>query len=451
MPPAADSSLARPGPSARGRPAARAEPAGGTGVPLPITLFLFTVVLVPIELGFFVGSLFFTWSKAFIFLIAIPTLIRAAGELKPTVFDGLLIAHVLWTMACTLVNRPGMPGVEWAGTYFLEIVVVYLLVRLHLRTLEQIHATVRMLVVLAGICALVAIPESLLGQRFIHDWARALTGFEYTFSDEERLGLLRATSFFEHPILHGLFCAYMLSMMWFSEPRPAARVIKALVLGVGTFFSLSSAPLLTYMGQAGLIALERATRWLKGRLMIITLSVLGLVTFLNLATGRGAFGFLAGMTLNPATAWYRNAIWESGLANLKRSPIIGIDPARWTRFEWMVSSSLDNHWLLMALRGGVPGVLMFFGALWMIWRTATRGVSPDRPALYNQLRLGWGLMIVALILGGATVAFFGRMQPLLAFLVAIGAALAANRQTLAAAPGPAAPAPAPAPGRRTIL
>lgn len=398
------------------------------GVPPMVAIFLITVVLIPVELGFFVGPLFFTWSKAFVMIVAIPVMVRAVSELKLVLPDILFITHTVWTGICTVLNKGG-GGIEGAGTYFLEFAVVYLLIRLEMRSLAQFQAVVRMLFWLVAACALMAIPEAMLKVRFIHEVASALTGLTYHFSEEERWGFLRAASFFEHPILHGLFCASLFSLMWFAEPGAAARLGKTVVITIGTFFALSSAPLLVLVAQMGLAMTERATRWLPARLMVITLGIVGLIAFLNVATGRGAFGILASLTINPQTAWYRTAIWENGLDDIWRSPIIGIVPESWTRLFWM-SSSIDNHWLLMAFMSGLPGLFLFFACIFAIWRRLTKGAGENRPPAYRQLSLGWGIMIVALILGGATVAYFGRMQPLLAFFVSFGAALACNRETL---------------------
>lgn len=455
MPPPSDISAARPGIAPR-RPA----PGGGTGVaartrarsgspagvPLLIWLFLITVVLVPIELGFYLGPLFFTWSKAFLMVMAIPVVVRAVSELRWTAADGLFMAHTLWSTLCTLLNR-GAAGAEMAGTYAIELAVVYLMVRLQLQSLAQIRATVRLLFWLVAICGAVAIPEALLERRFVHEFASSLTGITYFFSDEERFGLLRAASFFEHPILHGLFCAVLFSMVWYTHAG-FGRLVRAAVITTATFFGMSSAPLLVIFTQMGLIWMERVTRALPNRLMVITLSVVGLVLFLNVTTGRGALGFLTILTFDPSTAFYRSLIWTHGIDDVMRSPIIGMIPENWTRLPWMVLS-IDNQWLLMSMRSGLPGTFFFMAALYAIWRALSRVPLAERPPLFHQLRLGWGIMIVAFLLGGATVAYFGRMQPLGAFYIGLGAALALTRERVADPAAETPPARGAAPAART--
>ena len=54
---------------------------------------------------------------------------------------------------------------------------------------------------------------------------------------------------------------------------------------------------------------------------------------------------------------------------------------------------------------------------------------------FYRLRTGWCIMMLGLILGGATVTYFGRMLPLFFFFTAIGGVLATCRSK---APAPEA-------------
>jgi hypothetical protein len=126
-----------------------------------------------------------------------------------------------------------------------------------------------------------------------------------------------------------------------------------------------------------------------------------------------------------------------------RHPLLGFVPSNWTRPFWL-APSIDNYWLLMMMRSGIPSLILLALCALFLWIDIAR--RQKMPPLYNQLRTGWGLMMVALIIGAATVAFFGKLQPLLAFYLGMGSALAACKPPVS--DNTAAPEPVEAAGIR---
>ncbi len=127
--------------------------------------------------------------------------------------------------------------------------------------------------------------------------------------------------------------------------------------------------------------------------------------------------------LDPATAWYRKAQIDYSMDDILGNPFFGTET--WTRPIW-VSASIDDHFLAIALRSGIPSLVFFLAALYLLWRALAQIDANQQPMQFARLRRGWGLMMVALIFGGLTVTYFGRMQPLLAFYVGLGACVAAS-------------------------
>ena len=413
------------------RTAGRRHSLARSGAPLAVVVFLLLTVLVPVEFGFSIGGLFFTWSKAYMFFASVIILPLAAMRLKLETFDWLMIAHVAWSGLAYLVMYGPGAGLEKAGTYVVDFLSVYLLARLCLRSAHDVAMTLRVLLLLVVPITALAIPEALLGQRFVHEFAQSITGQWYNFSDETRFGMLRAASTFAHPILFGMFCAALVSAVWFVSRSTTRRFVMLGLLGTGTFFSLSSAPLLVFVGQIGLIVLERTTRWLKKRVTLFALGFVALIIALELFTGRGAIGVLTLVMLNPATAWYRKAQIEYSFDDILRHPLFGLGDQLYTRPDWL-SASIDNHFLFLAIRSGIPAVLFLVLTVVFIWRHLKRVDAGLEPPIFERLRLGWGLMMVGLMLGAATVTYFGSMLPLLAFYIAMGASLAASASAASA-------------------
>lgn len=390
-------------------------------VPVVILILLISVIMVPVELGFNIGPLFFTWSKLFLIIFAFVMLPKIAA-LKLQIYDWMFIGHGLWSAtAFVVIYGPGA-AVERSGTYILEFIVVYLAARVYLTNIGQIQAVIRLLFIMVLVAAIAALPEAVMRVRYIHNFATSITGIRYRFDNEVRMGIMRAASFFEHPILHGIFCSSLFSLVWFTS-TVRQRILRVPVIGLGTFLAASSAPLLILMLQIMLLGLERVTRQIKRRVMIITSIAVGAAAFLNIFSGRGVVGFLALVTLNPGTAYTRRSQWEFGIDDVMRHPIFGFDTPTWTRPFWL-AGSVDNYWLFMMMRSGIPSVLLLAGSAYFIWSRLARN-DTTLPA-FRQMRIGWGLMMVALILGGATVAYFGKLQPLFAFYIGLGAALASN-------------------------
>lgn len=387
--------------------------------PWPVVVMLICVIMVPIEFSFRVAGLFLTTSKlcmivmTFVILPKLPSL-----KMKP--YDWLIVAHAFWTAAALIIIYGTGSGIQSSGFYLLEFLVVYLVARIYLRTPGQLKATVNVLFVMVVVSAAFAIPEGLTGKPIAHEIARAMTGNYYPLNHETRMGIFRAKSFFEHEILYGVFCASTLSLVWFASTREQ-RTWRAPLIGVATFFSASSAPLMIFTLQIWLLVIERLTRTVKNRLLVVSSWIGVVLLMLDTFTGRGVIGIITMISLNPATAWNRRAIWQFGIDDVMRHPFFGFDPITYSRPNWL-GASVDNYWLLIMMRSGIPALVFLFLGLLLIWLAISR--LGNKNELVVRLRNGWGMAIVALLLTGATVAFFGKLQPLFSFFIGFGAALA---------------------------
>ena len=388
--------------------------------PLAILLLLIIVIMVPIELSLRAGPLFLPASRIYLICLTFVVLPRL-GELKLQLFDWLFIGHVIWScVAFMVVYGPG-GAIEMSGSYALEFLIVYLAARIYLRDLAQLMSVVRLLLVCVIVSGLVALPEALTGIRYAHKLASAITGYSYRIDYAERMGITRAASLFEHPILYGVFCASSLSLIWFTSTL-RQRFVRAPLIAAATWLAASSAPLLTLALQLVLIAVEWLTRGLKmSRDKLLAALAVSFFVFVKLFVGRGLVGVLALMTLNPATAYTRQTQWDNAIDDVLRSPLFGFVPGEYTRPFWL-AASIDNWWLLIMMRSGIPSLILLALSALFIWVALARRQS-DVP-LFINMRLGWGLMMLALVLGAATVTFFGKLQPLFAFYMGFGAALA---------------------------
>lgn len=369
-------------------------------------ILLIAAFLCPTELSLYIAGLRFPPHRVALFIlfpIAIMRLMSQQG-LKVKSFDIFFILFNLWTVAMYMYHQGQQEGLVYGGSQALESLGGYLVARAWIRNEETLRATLRALGWAIFAAALIALPETLLGQIFTHDLLRQLTGYHHPIGVETRLGLTRAYGVFDHPIHYGTFCATMAAMFWYAEKRNAGRFKKAGLLSLATVLGLSSAPLLCLGLQGGMIVWDKLTKRLAKRATITFLAVLGLYIGASLASTRGPIAVIAtGMTLDPWTGFYRLQIWENGMNNVFMYPITGLGLAEWERPAWMVSSTIDAFWLVIMIRTGVPALLLLIIALTLLIRAVNRYGLKSRDPVLRDLARGWTMSLIALSLVSTTV------------------------------------------------
>lgn len=388
---------------------------------------LFTVYIVvfllPIEFAVSFGSVFLPPTRLLFLVLVIPLLIVLLRHPGKIWIDYLILAYAGWVMLAHFAKR-GAGGIEPAGQAMVEIIVPYLMARLFLTSTGQLQRFYAVMAVAIGLLGILAIPEAVLGTRYLHNIPSSITGVVYEMQADTRLGMLRAASTFENPILFGMYSATFLSLLWFATNGAVGlRLLAVAAITLATFMSLSSAPLLMLLMQFVFIAAERLSRPFKSRVKIGLMITVAIVIFLEVFSDRGTARLIASyLTFNPATGYYRLLQWDFSIDDVMANPMFGILFENWTRPFWL-TDSIDNQWLFLAMVSGVPAVLMIWTAIGgLIFKLYKRRKQSENTTL-NHLILGWILGMIALYLGGWTVAFFGKMLPSLFFFIGIGAAL----------------------------
>ena len=151
--------------------------------------------------------------------------------------------------------------------------------------------------------------------------------------------------------------------------------------------------------------------------------------------------FLTYATFSTHTAWNRINIFHFGMDNVWANPIFGLGLKDWVRPSWM-GASMDNFWLVQAVRYGIPGFALIAGGyLIALWRIGQRDFDAD-PLLW-QLRRGWMMAFVGLAFTLTTVHIWTSVYSFVFFLFGAGMWM------MRAAPNTGAPAPDPGQGMRT--
>lgn len=373
--------------------------------PWPVIL-LIASFLCPTELSLYIAGLRFPPHRVALFILVPLALVRLIQQrnMKVHAFDIVLIVFNVWTTLLYMHHQGAHEGLVYGGSQALESLGGYLVARVWIRSQDVFRATLRALGWAIAAAALIALPETLFGQIYVHEFLRQVTGYYHPIGYEQRLGLTRAYGVFDHPIHYGTFCATMAAMFWFSENKLKHRIKKAALLTGATVLGLSSAPLLCLGLQGGMLIWDRFTRKFKSRGLYTFLVVLGLYIGVSLASTRGPVAVIAtSMTLDPWTGFYRLQIWDNGLNNVIKYPLFGIGLAEWERPAWMVSSTIDAFWLVIMLRTGVPSLLMMVLAFGLLIRKVYKRGLSSKDRTVRDLARGWVFSFIALAMVSTTV------------------------------------------------
>jgi O-antigen ligase len=125
------------------------------------------------------------------------------------------------------------------------------------------------------------------------------------------------------------------------------------------------------------------------------------------------------MTFSSHTGWYRLNIWEYGTQSVLNNPVFGIGLNDWERPAWMGGSSVDNFWLLIAMRHGLPSILLLGAAVALSVLYILR--TPIADVLTARMRTGYLVTMVGLFLALATVHVWEQVAVLVFFYIGMGA------------------------------
>ncbi len=402
----------------------RARPAERYRQSLPVTLYLLTLV---IPIFFYVGPLYMGFLRLLLLVMILPTigmlLSGRLGRILPT--DWLMVVHLMWITLSLAITEPHRV-VQVTGSAGVEFLGGYMLARAYIRTREDFIAMVRMLAIIT-VCTLpFALVESLGQGAFILDAINEIPFIESN-SDVNYAartgGLLRAQTVFAHPIHYGVFCSISFVLVFVGLAPSLGRGPRwALSAGIAacTFLSLSSGALLAVMLQTFLIGWAFLLRGSSRPWLILTLLVTTAYVLIDILSDRTPIQvFMSYATFSPHNAYWRQTIFEYGMASVWRYPFIGLGLGQWERPWWMFSASMDNFWLVMAVRHGILGFVTLALPYGLgLWAVGRRDFSGDTVLL--ALRRAWVIAFVGMTFTLVTVHIWSTLYSFVFFMFGAG-------------------------------
>ena len=404
------------------RPGAQAGAGMSPGTRRMLVRIIIVALLVPLSFelaGFRVTPSLLTMICLFPVLVQ-----RFFSKAVPWRFPDLMfVLFIFWQALTIFLNNPER-FVAWTGQQALLMLAGYFAGRLLVVDREDFISLIRFLAFAAMFSVPFALYEALTDDpivlRFISDYTpfQSFKPIEYP----PRMGLYRAQFVFTHPIHYGLMSALVLVPFYVGmkgQMSSGARTLGAGLIGVACFLSVSSGAVLSVMLQLVIFIWHRIAGFFGSAWKVLLISGALIYTVLELASNKSALVAISSrLAFNSGTTYYRTLIWEYGSQQVMRTPIFGNGYNYWPRPVWMLTSSVDNYWLLMAMVHGLPALIFFAGSIFYAFFAVNRNTGQGDEET-DRLRLAWTLSLIGFCMSASTVAIWGEIQ--LLFMLLFGA------------------------------
>ncbi len=410
------------------RPAMRSHTAAqqqGT-LALPVKLYL-AAVLLPI--GFNIGPLYLNLLRIVLLVMFVPLTVklfygRYGRILVP---DILFFAMMPWMAITTAINDPGQV-LQSVGSTSLEFLGGYVLARAYIRTAADFTALSRAIILMIALTLPIAVYELKTNDPLVLQFLERIPGIRtegvIRGPDEMRKGLYRVQAVFAHPIHYGMFGSIGFALCFvglkgiFSTTR---RYVMTAIITFCTLSSLSSGAWLPIFLQSGLITWAYMLNKIEKRwVILIGLIVLAYIYVSVMSNRPPLIVFATYTSFSSWNAYWRANIFEFGMQNVWANPWFGIGlTPDWARPAWMRTASVDNFWLVIAMRYGFPGIgLLLIGYVQPIWAIAIRKI--DRGTMAWQQRRAWVMVFIGLTFALTTVHVWSTMYSFVFFMFGAG-------------------------------
>jgi O-Antigen ligase len=409
------------------------------GFPVLLAVALGYVMLMPPQLNIVFGS---TSLPPFRFIL-IPSIALIVVELVRGKFafrwsDLFVVLASFWVSLAMFMTTEAGEAFTAAFAQTTDMAVAYFFGRVTIKNLRDLRTLLVMMTPILCLIGIVMAIESLGNRAIIQPFFSSVTGRPFYYYSDVRFGLFRALGPFPHPILAGMFMASFLSLYLMSGLRGWPK-FAGLIASFGGFFSMSSAALLAL--TSGLLL--TAYNWISERILNLSwgkfLAAAATFVFVAEASGAGTYRMIIKYgSLNSSSAYNRIRIWQIGSDNVAKNPWFGLGYADWERPGWM-SDSVDNFWLLLAMRFGViVPFLVFFAlafAMVLLAKRSTYANPIDRRA-YRGVAIALAVFAfgaTSVALWGASVVWFFMLMGL---AVSISSAPVVDMQPNTQSPAP---------------
>lgn len=371
-----------------------------------VWLYLISLVL-PIQ--FSIGPLTLMPTRLLLLFVFVPLMANLfSGKYGKILWiDILFMLHMAWAAIAIGLNNPEQV-IQYTGSTNIEFLGGYMVARAYIRTPAQFQKLIYGLLLLNVALLPFSLVELRTGTAIVPSLIAKVPGLRTVaqVTYEKRMGLERVQNAFAHPIHYGLFCSMAFTLVLVGLKgymSDTLRRLGTIAVFAGVFMGLSSGPLLATFLQIGLMAWAWTFRKIQRKWLLLLGLFAFMWVFIDLLSNRGPTKVIMSYaTFDAQTAYYRAAINDWGWMNVWDNPIFGLGLREWIRPAYMLTGSVDNFWLVMAMRYGLPGlVFVAVGYALGLWQVGRRNFT-GHPVL-ERLRFAWVVTFACLAFTLVTV------------------------------------------------
>lgn len=343
----------------------------------------------------------------------------AAGPVRG--FDICIVLAFLWAAIAYFVVHQSVQVIETSGILIIESIGAYLMARTYIRNRTEFEQVMRFFLLLIVLLFPFALYETMTGRPILLDVFNRIGDSFPAITQQQRMGLERVQGVFDHSIPYGVFVSAGLSAVLYLYARPGLagrRVLLGLIVVASSVFSVSGGALLALFTQLGLYLWDKILKPVPRRWLILSLLVVLAYVVVDIGSNRKpAHVFISYISFSAESGYNRILIFNYGMENVWSHPFFGLGLNEWARPGWM-GDSVDNFWLLITMRHGIPAFLLFAaGTIWAMFAVGYRKLkSPEM----QQARYAYMFALTGMIVAGITVHYWNALFPFFMFMLGNG-------------------------------
>lgn len=313
-------------------------------------------------------------------LLIIPAITRR--DFRFAAPDFIMVLLIGWIGLAMYISSGMQESLTATLAHFTDIVVAYFFARITITDLQAFRKFLILMLPGIFVHGLILAAEAITHQHIIQGLFSLLTGKPVQYGSSPRFGLLRAQGSFPHPILAGTFMVSFLPLYATAGFKRWPRLAGIFASLCGAF-TVSSVAMLAIAASTILLIYNWLSKLIANLTWKLFFFVAGTFVFLTeLGTNSGTFSLVIRfLSFNATSGYNRILIWRYGTQNVAENPWFGIGYADWARPSWM-GDSMDNYWLIMAVRFGLPASILVgiatLIAVLMLMRRSMLSAPADR-------------------------------------------------------------------------
>lgn len=358
--------------------------------------------------------------------VALALLIRGLCGARRRLFrwhwiDALILIQWAWNVsAAALAGADQTRMVESIGNV-LDTALMYFTARLCLLEVNEYRKLLAPLAICAIVVGILGAVETLAFWS-PYESLRIYTPLQmYSKPSEYRMGMLRALGSTSVAIYFGMSMFLILAILYALREFFRNKLfwfIACLAAMIGAISSLSSGPqsALAVFFFASLF--YRRTNLIKPLLSCIAVLLLAM----EVLSSRHIWHLMEYANIFGGDYWYRGRLIEVAVQQWRDYWIIGVGSSYPQHWGMMIDGrkfvDLVNHYIIVALNAGLPGLFLFVGILVLALRLCVRNWHATADPRTRRLVFHQGAAIVALMFSIASIGLFG--PPLLLTYILLG-------------------------------